>query len=54
MMPLGRGWALFVWGYPLAWLLVDDRAKLLAYRVFDPTAAPLQATRESHRAGALP
>jgi hypothetical protein len=25
------------------WFLVNDRLKLLAYRVFDPTAAPLLA-----------
>ena len=36
MMPLGWGWALFVWGYALSWFLVNDRLKLLAYRVFDP------------------
>ena len=36
---LGWRWALFVWGYGLAWFLVNDRVKLLAYRVFDPTAA---------------
>jgi len=41
MEPLGWGWALFVWGYALAWFLVSDRVKLLAYRVFDPAAAPL-------------
>ncbi len=41
MTPLGWGWTLFVWGYALVWFLVNDRAKLLAYRVFDPTAAPL-------------
>lgn len=41
MAPLGWGWALFVWGYALAWFLVTDRVKLLTYRVFDPTAAPL-------------
>jgi len=43
MTPLGWGWALFVWGYALAWFLVNDRVKLLAYRVFDPIAAPLLA-----------
>jgi H+-transporting ATPase len=43
MTPLGWGWALMVWGYALAWFLVNDRVKLLAYRVFDPTAAPLLA-----------
>jgi H+-transporting ATPase len=36
MMPLGWGWALFVWGYALSWFFVNDRLKLLAYRVFDP------------------
>ena len=36
MTPLGWGWALFVWGYALTWFLVNDRVKLLAYRVFDP------------------
>jgi len=35
MMPLGWGWAGFVWGYALAWFLVNDRLKLLAYRIFD-------------------
>jgi H+-transporting ATPase len=43
MTPLGWGWALFVWGYALVWFLVNDRVKLLAYRVFDPTKAPLLA-----------
>ena len=33
MTPLGWGWALFVWGYALAWFLVNDRVKLLAYRI---------------------
>jgi len=41
MTPLGWGWAGFVWGYALVWFLVNDRVKLLAYRIFDPTAAPL-------------
>ena len=39
MTPLGWGWALFVWGYALVWFLVNDRVKLLAYRVFDPAKA---------------
>jgi H+-transporting ATPase len=45
MAPLGWGWALFVWGYALVWFLVNDRLKLFAYRVFDPTAAPLLAKK---------
>jgi len=45
MTPLGWGWAGFVWGYALAWFLVNDRVKLLAYRIFDPTAPPLLAKK---------
>jgi H+-transporting ATPase len=36
MTPLGWSWALFVWGYALAWFLFNDRLKLIAYRIFDP------------------
>jgi H+-transporting ATPase len=39
MTPLGWDWAGFVWGYALAWFLVNDRVKLLAYRIFDPIKA---------------
>jgi H+-transporting ATPase len=39
MTPLGWPWALFVWGYALAWFLLNDRIKLLAYRIFDPANA---------------
>ena len=46
MAPLGWGWALFVWGYALAWFLVNDRVKLLAYRIFDPTKDPLLAKKK--------
>ncbi|MET3808634.1 hypothetical protein ABIB25_005664 [Nakamurella sp. UYEF19] len=35
MTPLGWGWAAFVWVYALAWFLINDRIKLLAYRIFD-------------------
>jgi H+-transporting ATPase len=31
--PLGWYWALLVWGYALAWALVNDRVKLMAYRI---------------------
>jgi H+-transporting ATPase len=41
MTPLGWGWAAFVWGYAIAWALLNDRVKLLAYRIFDPTKPPL-------------
>jgi H+-transporting ATPase len=39
MPPLGWGWALFVWGYALAWFLVNDQVKLLAYRIFGSRGA---------------
>ena len=45
MTPLGWGWAEFVWGYALAWFLLNDRVKLLAYRIFDPTKTPLLAKK---------
>jgi hypothetical protein len=41
MASLGWKWALFVWGYALAWFLVEDRVRLLAYRIFDPERPPL-------------
>jgi H+-transporting ATPase len=31
--PLGWTWALLVWAYALAWMLVNDRIKLVAYRL---------------------
>ena len=53
MAPLGWKWAGLVWAYALAWALINDRVKLLAYRIFDPikkaipqTAAPVDDTRE--------
>jgi len=36
MTPLGWGWAGFVWAYAIAWALLSDRVKLLAYRILDP------------------
>jgi H+-transporting ATPase len=55
MTPLGWGWALFVWGYALAWFLVNDRIKLLAYRLLDPVKAdpPTAATRPKKQARSL-
>jgi H+-transporting ATPase len=41
MTPLGWRWAGFVWAYALVWFLVNDRIKLLAYRIFDPSKAPV-------------
>jgi H+-transporting ATPase len=36
MPPIGWNWALLVWGYAIAWFLLNDRVKLAAYRIFDP------------------
>jgi H+-transporting ATPase len=41
MAPIGWGWGLTVWGYALAWFLINDRIKLAAYRIFDPTGPML-------------
>jgi H+-transporting ATPase len=45
MTPLGWGWAGFVWGYALLWFLLNDRVKLLAYRIFDPAKTSLLAKK---------
>ncbi|WGJ13241.1 plasma-membrane proton-efflux P-type ATPase [Methylocapsa sp. D3K7] len=45
MTPLGWGWSLFVWGYAVAWFLVNDRVKLLAYQILDPVKAGSVRTR---------
>ena len=53
MTPLGWEWALFVWAYALTWFLVNDRVKLLAYRIFDPIKAeanPKAKTESQHQA----
>ena len=46
MTPLGWGWAAAVWVYALAWFLVSDRIKLLAYGILDPKTAEV-LTREA-------
>jgi H+-transporting ATPase len=38
MPPIGWRWALLIWGYSLVWFLANDRVKLLAYRILDPSA----------------
>jgi H+-transporting ATPase len=55
MTPLGWGWALFVWGYALAWFLVNDQVKVVAYRLLDrvKTDPPTAATGPSRQAGSL-
>jgi H+-transporting ATPase len=41
MPALGWNWALVVWGYALGWFFINDRVKLLAYRIFDRTPSGL-------------
>jgi H+-transporting ATPase len=54
MTPLGWGWASFVWGYALVWALVNDRVKLLAYRILDPPARPASAPPRGRKRPAVP
>jgi H+-transporting ATPase len=52
MTPLGWRWAGFVWVYALAWFLLNDRVKLLAYRIFDPAKAdPKSETKTDAKPG---
>ena len=44
MAPLGWKWAGFVWAYALVWALINDRVKLLAYRIFDPAKTAIPQT----------
>ncbi|MFI4938782.1 MAG: plasma-membrane proton-efflux P-type ATPase [Burkholderiales bacterium] len=43
MAPLGWGWSGFVWGYALLWFLLNDRIKLLAYRILDPVKTEVKS-----------
>ena len=54
--PIAWHWALLVWGYAIAWFLVNDRVKLLTYALLDhlrardgadprPAAAPAKPAR---------
>jgi len=36
MTPIGWGWAALVWGYALAWFLVNDWIEIWSLHVFDP------------------
>ena len=48
--PLWWGWAAMVWGYALAWFLLTDPVKLLAYRILDPVkAGPKQESNNRHQ-----
>ena len=49
MAPLGWKWAGFVWAYALIWALINDRVKLLAYRIFDPAKPALLSRKPVDR-----
>jgi len=50
MTPLGWGWAAFVWGYSFLWFLINDRVKLIAYRLLDPPRERASGAFASHQA----
>jgi H+-transporting ATPase len=37
--PIGWAYALLVWGYAIAWFLVNSLAKIVAYRLMERGAA---------------
>ncbi|HUV68290.1 MAG TPA: plasma-membrane proton-efflux P-type ATPase [Terracidiphilus sp.] len=43
--PLGWHYAIFVWGYAIAWFLISDVFKLAAYKILDPKTIDLQARK---------
>jgi H+-transporting ATPase len=49
MAPIGWGWAALVWVYALAWFLVNDRVKLVAYRIFDRHQPAILAAHRKHK-----
>jgi len=49
MAPLGWKWAALTWAYALAWFLVEDRVKLLGYRIFDPEKSSVLGSGAMHR-----
>jgi H+-transporting ATPase len=52
MAPLGWWWALVVWGYCLAGFLLEDRVKLLGYRVFDHSLPGMLGSRQRKKRAA--
>jgi H+-transporting ATPase len=44
MPAIGWGWAAVVWGYALAWFVLSDQVKRVAYRLLDPQQALLART----------
>ncbi len=51
MAPVHWKWILLIWGYALAWFVVNDFVKLWAYKIFD-RRAPSMLSKEKVRAQA--
>ena len=56
MTPLGWGWAGFVWGYALVWFIINDRIKLLAYKILNrkkvkPSTSVMQKPEDKNSSG---
>jgi H+-transporting ATPase len=49
MTPIAWKWALLVWGYALAWFVVNDRLKLAAYKFFDARRQRVLAPAQRHQ-----
>lgn len=41
--PISWEWSLVVWVYALAWFFVNNRVKLIVYRIFQPTTSVVPA-----------
>ncbi|MFA5157160.1 MAG: plasma-membrane proton-efflux P-type ATPase [Candidatus Omnitrophota bacterium] len=48
MSPIGWQWAFFVWGYAFLWFLLNDRLKILAYRIFQKRHSGLLSKKENN------
>ncbi|MCB2204638.1 plasma-membrane proton-efflux P-type ATPase [bacterium] len=47
MTPIGWQLSLLIWGYALAWFFVNDRIKIIAYRIFEHSGSWLFARHPS-------
>jgi H+-transporting ATPase len=47
MNPIGWRWAGLVWGYSIAWFVVNDLIKRAGYRLFDDERYGLLATQRA-------
>ena len=47
MTPIGWGWALVVWGYALAWFLVNDQVTVVASKILDRFSSKRRAKKET-------